>query len=206
MLVGRDIWNEELEGLFTFLAEFLEMPYREFKPHVSKQLAGCSCEKQEVIHWAGEVSRKCWYVAKGMVMIYVNGVDGKVVLGFFKAGEIAILPDSFKNGTVSVTGLIAVAETELLEISTRQMQLIYKLFPESRDLEGRIISYATSNLVLRGELLEMDVRSRVKRFHEIYPETMGKNRSVKLLDKDKANFLNIGETYICRFLGGKYDF
>jgi hypothetical protein len=61
-------------------------------------------------------------------------------------------------------------------------------------------------LVLRGELLEMDVKSRVKLFHEIYPETMGKNRSVKLLDKDKANFLNIGETYISRFLGGKYDF
>jgi len=52
----------------------------------------------------------------------------------------------------------------------------------------------------------MDVKSRVKLFHEIYPETMGKNRSVKLLDKDKANFLNIGETYISRFLGGKYDF
>ncbi|HWW42861.1 hypothetical protein [Pedobacter sp.] len=200
MLKDRLIPEENLTALFDFLAKFLEMPYKNFKSHVSKQLIKCTCEKDDgPIHWVGDISYKCWFVVKGIVIIYMNGKDGRLNRGFFKAGEIAILPNSFKNSVPSESGLIGVVDTELLEISTFQMQQIYDEFPKSLDLESKIISSVVGKSELRDRLLKLPVQERVDEFHEIFPETKGKNRTVKLLDKDKANYLNIGETYLSRF-------
>jgi len=199
MVKDCEITEDDLKGLFDFLEGFRDMPYLDFKAHVAKQLMGCYCKKQEVLHWVGRISRKAWFVKKGMVMIYVNGKDGKVVLGFFKAGEIAVLPDSFKNEASSIYGLIAVAETELMEISKFQMNVIYELFPKSIDLEGRIFGSVVGKLALRAILIDLPAQERVDEFHRLFPETKGKNRTVKLLDKDKANYLKLGETYFSRF-------
>jgi CRP-like cAMP-binding protein len=199
MVENCKITDDDLKRLFDFLDGFRDMPYLDFKSHVAKQLVCRYCKKQEVLHWVGRISKKAWFIKKGMVMMYVNGKDGKVVVGFFKAGEIAVLPDSFKSEAISVYGLIAVAETELMEISKFQMNLIYELFPKSTDLEGRIFGSVTVKLALRAILINLPAQERVDKFHDTYPDTKGKNRTVKLLDKDKANYLNIGETYFSRF-------
>jgi hypothetical protein len=75
--------------------------------------------------------KKCWFIVIGMVMVYYSDFrKGTVVYQLFEAGEIAILHNEFETGKPAGSGMIAVVGSELLEITSRQMEEIHELFPK----------------------------------------------------------------------------
>jgi CRP-like cAMP-binding protein len=180
--------------LFDYLASVFEMPYMDFQPHLRQKLVGYDCKAPEHLIRELDAVKKCWFIVKGMVLVYYSDLKkGTVVYQLIEAGEIAILHDEFVNGKLAESGMIVVAGSELLEITSRQMDEIHELFPKSMKLQNKIISGLSGKVRQREELLRMEARDKVRAFHKLYPQVKGKKRKVRLLDKDAASYLDMTE-------------
>lgn len=201
MIRKHTISEASFKMLFDYLASIFEMPYMDFQPHLRQKLVGYDCNGPEHLIWELDPVKKCWFIVKGMVMVYYSDFKkGTVVYQLFEAGEIAILHDEFVNGKLAESGMIAVAGSELLEITSRQMDVIHELFPKSMKLQNKIISGLSGKVRQREELLRMEARDKVKFFLKLYPQVKGKKRMVKLLDKDAASYLDMTEFTFSRLV------
>jgi CRP-like cAMP-binding protein len=200
------ISHSSYQMLLDYLAKFLILDDENYYHHLEKSLIGWSCGgRDEEMHKAGTVLKKSWFITKGMVYLYfIDKNKGEVVFMLFRAGTIAYLPDSFTNGNPSSCYIMACGETELLEISKGDLDFIHQTIPKSLELENAIIATISEKARERDTLFWLEPEERILTFFELYPELHPYNRTVKMLDKNIANYLHIDQARFCRLKNKLY--
>lgn len=148
---------------------------------------------------------KCWFINSGMIIGFQKRKNKNAVIVLFRAGEMAILPDSFFYGKTPICGFIACPDTHLLEINNESVQRLSRFFPVAREISNRIICSSMANLLERSELLDLRGKEAILEFHNRYPETKGPDRKIKLLDAYQASYLGMTKTTFSKLLKQIYS-
>ncbi|WP_348053090.1 cyclic nucleotide-binding domain-containing protein [Mucilaginibacter sp.] len=191
---------------FDYLTSFHIIEDQDFNPKIAGILTGYWCnEGEEKLHHEREVCTKTWFITKGMIYLTFTDQDkGEVVLTLFRAGELAIIPDSFMNGKPATCNIMACADTELLEITKAGRNRIHQLFPQSLTLENAILAQIPEKGRERESLLCLDAEDRMVRFFELYPELHPYHKTVRMLDKHIASYLHIDKSHYSKYKNQHY--
>ena len=197
------------DGSYKELFEYLCLHYMISKSGYYKllkpQLVGRYSRGYMELNIRNSGNNKCWFINSGMIIGFQKRKNKKAVILLFKAGEMAILPDSFFYGKTPICRFIACPDTHLLEISNGTAQRLANFFPEAREISNRIICSSMANLVERSELLDLRGKEAIIEFHSRYPETKGPDKKVKLLDAYQASYLGMTKTTFSKLLKQIYS-
>ncbi|MBB5438562.1 hypothetical protein HDC92_002238 [Pedobacter sp. AK017] len=194
-IISDNSYNE----LFSYL-NIHTIHDQEFQPTLKKMLVGYYTNGTAKISSINSIHTKCWFINSGMIVGVLRNNKGKIVVVIFKAGEIAILPDSFFNGEFPNCYFIAIPDTHLLEISADNIKVVFEMFPEANTLSNLIIASNTKNFMEKGELLQLPAKERIMELHKRYPDIQGRNRKIKLLDKCQASYIGVTESTFSKLL------
>lgn len=156
------------------------------------------------LHTANFGKDRCWFINSGMVIGLQMQNHKQMVVLIFKAGEIAILPNTFFYNHMPHCTLVACPETHLLEISYPTIRKINALFPETVATTGKIACASYSNFIEKSELSSLPGKEAILEFHNRYPEVKGPDRKIKLLDIYQASYLGITNTTFSKLLKKVY--
>lgn len=206
MIRKHQISEASFQLFFDYLASFQVIEDQNFHPQIAGILTGYWCnEGEEKLHHEREICTKIWFITKGMIYLSFTDQDrGEVVLTLFRAGELAIIPDSFMNGKPATCNIMACADTELLEISKTGRNLIHRLSPQSLILENAILAQIPEKSREREALLCLAAEERLTRFFELYPELHPYRKTIKMLDKHIASYLHIDKSHYSKYKNQHY--
>lgn len=196
----HQISRSSYQMLLDYLATYLVIDDQNYYHRLEQSLIGWSCgARDEELHEAGAILKKSWFITKGMVYWYfLDKTKGEIIFMLFRAGTISYLPDSFTNGNPSTCFIMACGETELLEISKRDLDFIHRTVPQSLELENAIIATISEKARERDTLFWKEPEERILTFFELYPELHPYNKTVKMQDKNIANYLHIDQARFSR--------
>jgi hypothetical protein len=199
-LIKKELISENsYNGLFNYLSLHpIDDP--EFHIHLKKVLMGFYSQGYPKLSSMKTRNDKCWFINSGMVIGVVISKRKKVMVVIFKAGEIAILPDSFFYGALPSCYFIACPDTHLLEITTSAMDEVFKLFPDAHELSNKIVAANHKKFMEKGELCALSGKEAVIEFYERHPEVKGADAQIKLLNACLATYLGITEYTLCKLL------
>lgn len=143
---------------------------------------------------------KCWFINSGMIIGFQKESSRKVAVLIFKAGEIAILPNSFFYDHSPFCWFMACPDTHLLEINSKDSQQRHHAFPEVRELSTKIGYSNLNNFMEKSELASLTGKEAILEFHARYPDTQGPSRKIKLLDAYQASYLTITPSTFSKLL------
>lgn len=99
-------------------------------------------KKGELLHRQGAVANHVSFINYGLMRMYATNPDGRdKVTEFFKEGDYTADYRSFLTREPSYTSVQALEDTEVVETSYDDLQMIYRLVPEA-NIIGRLISEA----------------------------------------------------------------
>ena len=78
----------------------------------------------------GKVCKHLYFINKGLTRCFYNKEDKEVSSWFMKEGDLIISVESFFKQQPSYENIQAIEDCELFSISSDELQLIYKKFPE----------------------------------------------------------------------------
>lgn len=188
--------------LFDYLARFELIDDARFEQQLKEFLVGLWCDSgEEVLHHEGEICKKAWFISKGMVYLYFPDPqrDNAVIFMIYREGEIAFIPDSFMNGNPSTCYVVACMDTELLEITKKQVELLHILFPQFLKLQIGILAAIVEKANERHVLHCLEPETRIRTFFEQYPELLPTKKTVKMRDKHIASYLRIDTSHYCKY-------
>jgi len=202
----HQINENSYQMLFNFLNSFLKIEDKDFEPYLISVLKGYWCnEGEETLHKEGHVCKKGWFITKGMIYLYfIDKHKGDVVFMLFRAGEIAVVPHSFMNAAPANCYIMACADSELLEMSKTEIDMMHERFPKSFGLENAVISRIPEKYRERDSLLCLEPEVRMQTFFCLYSELHPNNKTVKMPDKNIASYLHIDQARFCRLKNKLY--
>lgn len=192
-IISEISYNE----LFSYLT-LHPMMDPQFNVVFRKKLTGWYSSGQAKLTTMDTIHRKCWFVNSGMIIALMGIGKRESLQLIFKAGKLAILPDSFFLNQMPNCYFLACPDTHLLEFSHEDLKEIFAEFPEAKDLSHLILSSNTANYMEKAVLTQFPPKERIIEFHRRYPDTFGANRKVKLQDRLQANYLDIDRSTYCR--------
>jgi len=193
-----NIKPEYVNELFDYLKSITDLNPVIFE-QLKEKLTGHFAVGYPIIHRQGHVSQKCWFVNSGMVIAYSYDHSRHIAAHtIFKAGEIALIPDSFMTNNPSKDNLIACPDTQLIEISREHVQQMHDHFPETERLAKLIIAHQTGKVRRRDALLRYKGKERIQQFFQLFPQV--RHKEIKLMDRLSASYLMITEPSFSRLL------
>jgi len=201
MKTKHNISKSNYQMLFDYLAKFLKISDKNFYPHLEKILTGWWCSgRDEELHKEGQVCKKAWFITKGMAYLYfTDKLRGEIIFMLFRAGEITLISDSFMNKKPSTSYLKVCSGTELLEITKKELELMHITFRECLLLENSILAVITEKTKDRETLLCLEPEARMITFFALYPELHPYTKTVRMIDKNIANYLHIDQSHYSKF-------
>jgi CRP/FNR family transcriptional regulator, anaerobic regulatory protein len=177
------------EKVLQLLNTFGKMP-PELNAHIGQILKKEFIPKGTEIVRDGEVSRKIFYLAKGMVVGLKWQKDQWVTTWIMRDGDIVTSPESFFTQTASNEQVIAAEDCEIWVITWEQLQEIYRLFPIF-NLNGRLLTekYYVQNL----KLTDFMKRYTAKEKYSILLDT-DEELTWRCPAKYLASYLNVNTT------------
>lgn len=189
---------EDFRALVDFMQAFMRVNDPRFEADLLEILQTKVYYRPMALQSEGKLADKAFFVAKGLVFAFFYDQDQEIAaFRIFRAGEIALIPESFMNGKVAKYSLMVCADTRLLEISLEQMQLMYGAFPQAVMLALLIVADMFDKDVATKRMLLLGHKKRILRFYELYPELFG-NMSFLFRDMYIARHLNMSPVTFSR--------
>lgn len=200
-LVPKSVIKAEyVNQLFDYLSGITDLNPKLFD-QLRQKLTGHFAVGYPILQRQGEVNQKAWFVNSGMVIAYTHDHARHIAAHtIFKAGEIALIPDSFMTDKPSGDNLIACPDTQLIEIGRIDMQQIHIAFPETERLAKLVIAHQTAKIRRRDLLLRYKGKERILQFFRLFPQVQGPHKEIKLMDRLSASYLMITEPSFSRLL------
>lgn len=186
-IISESSYNE----FFRYLILHHTVAQPEYYELLKKLLIGRYSEGYTMLTTQNSGNDKCWFINSGMVLGLKHQKNKKDVLLIFKAGEMAILPNSYFYDKPPSCLLMACPDTHLLEISNKDAQELRHSFPDARELANKIGHSNEPHFIERAELSSLPGKDKILEFHARYPDTHGPSRKIELLDTYKASYLNM---------------
>ncbi|HZE85050.1 MAG TPA: cyclic nucleotide-binding domain-containing protein [Puia sp.] len=162
--------------------------------HLRSILTPKKYKEGEILLREGEVSKRIFYIEKGLVRSYYEVGEKDVSNWFMKEGDICISVISFFGQLPSTDTIIALEDCELWGISHAQLEESYTLFPEF-ERHGRLISnryYVMSEQ--RHQLIKRQTPiDKYTKLMDTNPDLISRITSLHL-----ASFLNISDRTLRR--------
>lgn len=199
-IISKNSYNE--------LFDYLDFPNSEkkagYQELLKTMITGRYSNGYTRLHTANFGKDKCWFINSGMVIGLQIQKHKQIVILIFKAGEIAILPNTFFYNDLPHCTLVACPETHLLEISYPTILKINAHFPETISVTGKMACASYNNFIEKSMLSSLPGKEAILEFHNRYPEVKGPDRKIKLLDIYQASYLGINNTTFSKLLKKVY--
>lgn len=168
--------TQDFTALMDFMTGFMRVTDANFEQQLRGLLKTKLFYKSIVIQAEHKLADKAFFVAQGLVFAFVYNKDQDIVpFRIFRAGEIALIPESFMNGRSARYNLMACADTRLLEISLTQMNGVYNGFPQAVMLALQIVAGMFEKDLEKQRMLILGRRQSIVEFYNRYPELLRKN-------------------------------
>lgn len=115
------------------LLEYLNSIYplsESLREHLSNILKEKHIQKREFLLKEGNISRNIYYIQKGLLRAFYLNNQGQVSSWFMKEGDIIVSILSFYQQVPSFESIQAIENTELLYISFKELENVYRTFIE----------------------------------------------------------------------------
>lgn len=177
--------------LFDFLERITDQTYR-IEERSNYKLKGLIAAGNCFLSKPGFRKEKYWFVNEGMAFLYYYDANNKMsIVTLFGPGEIAIVPDIVKTSIHSETYLVVCKNAHLIEISIKNNDRQYKLYPDMNALTRLIISYQTNKHLQKDKLLSCKGARQVEMFCELFPHIDLYGAGINRYKKFIAAFMGI---------------
>lgn len=119
-----------IERIIKFLDDLFPMS-EPLKDALRKNLSYKKNSKGDIMLREGQVSTNIYFIAKGLVRIYIINDEGEEInIWFMMEKDVMVGPDSFFDQKPGELFIEALQETEVLYISHECLYRLYREFPE----------------------------------------------------------------------------
>ncbi|RZM10456.1 MAG: Crp/Fnr family transcriptional regulator [Pedobacter sp.] len=179
--------TEILRKLFKLLDKFLPQ-HPDLFDYLSAVMDKEFCPEDKVLYRPGDLVDKAYYVACGLVILYVKVRGKKLLVNIYRENEIVAIP-AFHNGKASEFYLEAIAGTFLAYVTREQMIHVYATFDATNELSRKIMSRTESKIYKH--LLDLTHKGIVvvERFYKRFPNLLLVGKL--LTDAEVASYLNM---------------
>jgi CRP/FNR family transcriptional regulator, anaerobic regulatory protein len=167
---------------------------------LSAKLRITAIHKKQYLLQAGQISRRLYFVKKGLFRCYYLQEDQEITNRFFKEGDIIVAPASFFLQQQSRESIQAIEEGSLLSICFDELNEGYKLFPEL-NIIARVLT-TKSYLHCEKKFSLLRIKQAVARYQFIidnYPDLI-----LRVPAKYIASYLAVSEETLSRIRSRKY--
>ena len=176
---------DEYTPLRKFAQQLMEFSETEWRAH-RDLLTRRFLKKGEFLSQAGEISNYVSFINRGSLRVYMEINEQEISKHFFFDHEYASDYASFLTRTAGLLNIKALEDTELMELSYENVQMLYERYPVWQKY-GRLIA----------EKLYIQVASRTQELLLRTPEEM----YIRLIEAQSPIIARIPQHYIASYLG-----
>jgi CRP-like cAMP-binding protein len=162
--------------------EFSETEWRAHRDLLTRRFL----KKGEFLSQAGEISNYVSFINRGSLRVYMEISEQEISKHFFFDHEYASDYASFLTRTPGLLNIRALEDTELMELSYENVQMLYERYPVWQKY-GRLIA----------EKLYIQVANRTQELLLKSPEEM----YIRLIETQSPIIARIPQHYIASYLG-----
>lgn len=158
--------------------------------------------KKELLLRAGHICQHIYFIQKGLLRCYYYRNDVEICSWFMKEGDVIVSVESFFKQAVSYESIQALEDCELYYIHYKELQEIYRTFPEFNFI-ARVLTekyYCLSEQRLYS-LRMMRAHERYDYLLEFHPELV-----LRVSSKYIASYLGITPEMLSKIKSGKNHF
>jgi len=155
--------------------------------------------KKELLLRAGHICQHIYFIQKGLLRCYYYKNDVEICSWFMKEGDVVVSVESFFKQMTSYESIQALENTELYYISYKDLQQIYRNYPEFNFI-ARVLTekyYCLSEQKLYSVRM-MRAAERYEYLMEHQPELI-----LRVPAKYLASYLGITGEMLSKIKGGK---
>jgi CRP-like cAMP-binding protein len=172
-----DSFKPQQPAFYTYIEEIIEA---EFYPD------------DKILYEQGEVIKRIFYLASGTVVAYNFTETGeKQILHIFRETDL-ITGQSFTLQTPGAYYLMVCAGSYMLHMTYKQLNLVYRKFPETEELARLILSSREEKEIKHRQILILPGIQMVEAFYKDYPELIEPGKVLR--DRDIATYLLLAES------------
>ncbi|MBB6271874.1 hypothetical protein HDF26_002331 [Pedobacter cryoconitis] len=181
--------------LFVFLKSILTLKNQDnFQAGLTKLLKGLYFKYGHAFYAENTDANVAAFISRGLGFThYMHPVRGKVVIDVFGAGEIALNPDSFFNGTPADNGLEFIEQSSILYVTVKDIDVLFEGFEEAKMLTIKTLASMFKHIRAKDELHRLVGKEKVRRFFDLYPILLKSARQAPMQYRDIASYLNIDQ-------------
>jgi CRP-like cAMP-binding protein len=155
-------------------------------------------------HWLkeGETCKYLAFVKRGLLKVYFESGAKEVALWYNKEMEAVLSVQSFFSQSPSKLSIKAVEETELIIISSVEIESLYNRFPEYNRHARLILQQYYSLSEAHVTLLLQPPKQRYDAILKMYPWMSNGSR---LTDKMLAAYIGVTPNCLYYYKNGRYD-
>lgn len=176
---------DEYTPLRKFAQQLMEFSETEWRAH-RDLLTRRFLKKGEFLSQAGEISNYVSFINRGSLRVYMEISEQEISKHFFFDHEYASDYASFLTRTPGLLNIKALEDTELMELSYENVQMLYERYPVWQKY-GRLIA----------EKLYIQVANRTQELLLRTPEEM----YIRLIEAQSPIIARIPQHYIASYLG-----
>jgi CRP-like cAMP-binding protein len=176
---------DEYTPLRKFAQQLMEFSETEWRAH-RDLLTRRFLKKGEFLSQAGEISNYVSFINRGSLRVYMEISEQEISKHFFFDHEYASDYASFLTRTPGLLNIKALEDTELMELSYENVQMLYERYPIWQKY-GRLIA----------EKLYIQVANRTQELLLRTPEEM----YIRLIEAQSPIIARIPQHYIASYLG-----
>jgi CRP-like cAMP-binding protein len=172
------------------------------KERLSSVLRLKELQKKELLLRAGHVCQLIYFIQRGLLRCFYQKNDVEICSWFMKEGDVIISVESFFRQRTSYESIQALENCELYYISYKELQQIYKTFPEFNFI-ARVLTekyYCVSEQRLYS-IRMMRAAERYEYLLEHHPEFI-----LRVPAKYIASYLGIAPEMLSKIKTGKSNF
>jgi CRP/FNR family transcriptional regulator, anaerobic regulatory protein len=118
-----------MEHLLHFLDSIYPMS-EECKDYLSSILRVKEIQKKDLLLRAGHICQHIYFISRGLLRCFYFKNDVEICSWFMREGDVMVSVESFFHQATSYESIQALEDSELYYISYKELQQIYRRFPE----------------------------------------------------------------------------
>lgn len=203
--VGTIIHQITYERLLVYLRSRFVVKDINFEPDLLGLLKGLYYKYPYEFYAENAYANVIAFISQGLGFShYLHPIRGKVVTDIFGPGELALNPNSFFNGEPADTGLEFIADTNILFLTTGDMDILFGDFQEVKTLTIKMLASMFKNNRAKDELHRLLGKLKIQQFFKLYPILLRSARQAPMKYKDIASYLNIDQYHFSTLMKELY--